>query len=92
MITNGRGINAEPRASALQRQLTVAVEHIAYLLPMHHILALKDRYSREILERGVDEIEGISHPAYRRVGMIARYHWIAILLSRCRQHCQHQHQ
>ena len=50
MIADGRCIDAKPRTGTLQRNLTLAVEHITNLLPMNQILALEDWHTREILK------------------------------------------
>lgn len=43
---------------------------------MHKIAALADGHTREILERGVDQIELIAHAAHTGVGMKASNHRI----------------
>ena len=65
------------RRGTLQVQLRGAVEHTAQLPPMHKIAALADGHTREILERGVDQIELIAHAAHTGVGMETTYHRIA---------------
>ena len=50
MIADGRRIDAKPRTGILQRNLTLAVEHITNLLPMNQILTLEDWHTGEILE------------------------------------------
>jgi len=67
VITDGGGIDALPGTGALEGQLALTIEHIAYLLPVYQVLALEDGHTWEILEGGVDEIERVAHPADGRV-------------------------
>ena len=71
MVANGGRINAQPRRSTLQGQLTLTVEHVADELPVHQVLGVIDGHAREILERGIDQIEVIAYTTNRRIGVIA---------------------
>ena len=57
IVTNGRGIDTKPRRGSVQRQLALTVQNITYLLPVHQVLGVENRYTWEILERGVNQIE-----------------------------------
>ena len=82
MITDGGSIDALPRSSSLQRQLTFTIQHIAYLLPIDQILGMIDGNTWKILERRIDQIVVITHPANGGVWMIAWDNGIAQLLCK----------
>ena len=82
MVADGGGVDAQPRRGTLKGQLTLAVQHVAYLLPVHQILGVKDGHAGEILERRVDQIEVVAHPTDRGVGVETGDDGIAQLLCR----------
>ena len=51
------------------------------LFPVHQIFTVEYRYSGEVLERAVDEIEVITGTAYAGIGVEARKHGISESLS-----------
>ena len=79
MIAESRSIDALPRSSVFESQLAIAVQHVTNLLPVNQILRVEDGHTREILERGVDEIEVAAYPANARIRMETRDDRIAQL-------------
>ena len=51
VVSDSRGVDAQPRICALQRQLTLPVEHISDQFPVHQVLRVIDGHSREIMKR-----------------------------------------
>ena len=81
MIAEGGRIDTQPRGSILQRQLRLAGEHVAYLLPVLQVAGMIERNARKILERRIHQIEIVVHPADAGVRMIAGDN--GIYLRRC---------
>lgn len=51
VVADVRGIDAHVERLAVQTDLRLAVEHVAYLLPVDQVVALVDGHSGEIAER-----------------------------------------
>jgi hypothetical protein len=90
MIADGWSIDA--RISPTQFRLVLCVkprevklrfarEAITYLFPVYQVLAVEDRYAREILERAIDKVEVLSVCTHTWVGMKAGKHRVAVALS-----------
>ena len=90
MIADGWSIDA--RISPTQFRLVLCVkprevklrfarEAITYLLPVYQVFAVEYRYSWEILERAVHQVEVLAVCAHTWVGMKAGKHRVAIALS-----------
>ena len=76
------GKDAARHTLSVQGQLRGAVEHMAYLRPVHQVFTLEDGHAGEECERRVDQIELIAHPAERRVGIETRQNGVEILVGR----------
>ena len=50
-----------------ERQLVVAIEHVADELPRDEVAAVEDRHPGQVLERRVDQVVVVADPADRRV-------------------------
>ena len=71
------GLCVKPR----EVKLRLAREAIAYLFPVYQVLAVEDRYAREILERAVNKVEILAVRTHAWIGMKAGKHWVAIALG-----------
>ncbi|MNC50885.1 hypothetical protein D3C75_1001520 [compost metagenome] len=67
MVPDGSRINSLGAGGAVQIQLGRPVQHMAELPPMHQVLAVEDRHTREIFEGGDHQIIVIAYPANGRV-------------------------
>ena len=76
-----RGKDTSRHTLIAERQLTLTVEHMTYLLPVDKVLALEDWYTGEERERRVDKVIGISLATDGRVGIESSHHGVKILIG-----------
>ena len=72
IVADGGGIDAAPGAGFVQRQLRGARQAVAYLRPVHQVLAVVQGHAGEVLETAVHQVEVVAHSAHAGVGMITR--------------------
>ena len=77
VITDGGGVDAAVAVGSLQVDLRRTGKTVAHLFPVHQVLRVEHRNTREILKRAVYQIEVVARPAYTRVGMKPGKHGIA---------------
>ena len=82
MMLDGRGEDASGQAKPGEIQLVGSVDRIADLGPVDQVLAVKDRDSREVGEGRGDQVEVVSDPGHRRVGIEACQDRVAVLARR----------
>ena len=76
VIADGWGVDATIAIGAFQIYLGWSGKAVANLFPVHQILTVEYRYSREILECAVHEIKIVTGTTYAWVGMKAWKHRI----------------
>ena len=76
VVSDGGSIDAAVAIGAFQVHLGWSCQAVAYLFPVHQILAVEYRHSWEVLECAVYEIEVITCTAHAWIGVEARKHRI----------------